>query len=168
MDAAHGSGDGGVMKRLVQSVPTVVLLAAIGYQAWVYKSLPANIPLHFTGRGHALQWGDKSHLFILAGVGLLFDTLMVLVTRVGDQHPELINLPVRLTPANRDRILRLYRILMLFVRVAVDGLLAVLIVLITQAARTKLLPLNVTALVVWAGVVLGGTAAFYVAMKRAA
>ena len=156
------------MKRLVHGIPTVILLAAIGYQAWLWPQLPATVPLHFNMRGHAGQWGDKNHLWILAGIGLLFDTLMLLITLIGDQQPEILNLPVPLTDANRGRIMRLYRSLMFFIRLAVDGLLGALIVLTMEATRTRTLLMPVSILVVWAGVVLGGTLAFYVAMKRAA
>jgi hypothetical protein len=56
----------------------------LGYLLWIYPSLPEIIPVHFDLNMVPNRWGNKSELFLIAGIAAIFPILnSVLVLKFG-------------------------------------------------------------------------------------
>lgn len=59
-------------------LPLLLLLATVCWVALRWDSLPEAIPLHYNGRGQPDDWGNKTMIWLLPGLGLaLYATLLV-------------------------------------------------------------------------------------------
>lgn len=58
------------MKKITPNLLIALVLLAIpfGYAAYVYKSLPATIPIHFNYQGEADGFGGKDSIFLVPGI----------------------------------------------------------------------------------------------------
>lgn len=56
----------------------------LGYLLWIYPTLPETIPVHFDLNMVPNRWGNKSELFLIAGIAAIFPILnSVLVLKFG-------------------------------------------------------------------------------------
>ena len=77
----------GQSKRLVYlqvaSVATAFFVF-LGYLLWIYPALPEMIPVHFNLNMIPNRWGNKSELFIIAGIAAIFPIInSILVLKFG-------------------------------------------------------------------------------------
>jgi len=77
----------GQSKRLVYlqvaSVATAFFVF-LGYLLWIYPALPEIIPVHFNFNMIPNRWGNKSELFIIAGIAAIFPIInSILVLKFG-------------------------------------------------------------------------------------
>ena len=79
------------MKSLRESLAGLGVLFAVGVVAVHYGALPQRIPVHFDARGVANGWGDKSSLWMVAGVAC---ALYAGMTLLGLLPASMINVPV--------------------------------------------------------------------------
>ncbi len=80
------------MKVLRETLAGLGILFAVGVVTVHYSALPQEIPVHFNAQGVANGWGDKSSLWMLAGVAC---ALYVGMTLVALLPVSMINVPVR-------------------------------------------------------------------------
>lgn len=63
---------------------TGVFFVFLGYLLWIYPTLPEIIPVHFDLNMVPNRWGNKSELFLIAGIAAVFPLLnSVLVLKFG-------------------------------------------------------------------------------------
>ena len=138
-------------------------LAALGYVALHYGSLPDRVPTHFDGRGQVNGWGPKATLWLLPGLGLGLQALLGFVTA----HPQWCNVPVTITDANRAAVYALCRALVTFLRVVLGVLFAVLSYATVQGARGALPAWFVGVLFASLAATLGGSVYYSLKMRAA-
>ncbi len=110
---------------LLEGVGWLSLPALWVYILFLWKKLPAQIPIHFNGALKPDAFGSKNELFVLAGVGsLLFMGISFL-----NQFPHLFNYPVTITPENAKtqytratRFLRVLKMAILWLFAGIAGL----------------------------------------------
>jgi len=74
-------------KRLVYfqvASVTTAFLIFLGYLFWIYPTLPEIIPVHFDLNMIPNRWGNKSELFLIAGIAAIFPIInSILVLKFG-------------------------------------------------------------------------------------
>jgi uncharacterized membrane protein len=153
--------------RLWSWLPTLLLVAAAGYQASLFGRLPAEVPMHFDLHGQPNGVGPKGSLWIVVVMALVFDGLLAFTGRLGDFAPQLLNLPVKLTDENRGRVLGVYRGMIRAMRLEIDAFMALMIVASARAALDLSLSVPMAAVGVFVGVLLATVVGYAVALKRA-
>ncbi len=123
--------------KLMEFVGAGALLLFLGYSAYHFVSLPAEVPIHFNAAGEPDRYGHKGVFLILPGIaGLLHVGLTVL-----SKYPHIFNYPVSITEENAIRqygfAVRLLRFLKLVI-VIVFALIAFTTVRYTQGVATGL------------------------------
>ena len=89
----------GPVDWLLEAIALSGLMFILGYTMYNFPHLPETIPTHFTGSGHANEYGGKDSFLILPGVALFIYVLMTLINLV----PHKFNFTVKITPANALR-----------------------------------------------------------------
>lgn len=139
----------------------VLLLIAILTATW--PDLPARIPTHFGLSGEPNAWGSRN--------SVLFGPILALAIYVGltilQRYPHLYNYPRRLTPENAERMYRLGRGLLAWLKTEIIWLFAWLTTATVQVATRHAPGLGTWPLWVALAVVYGTVTVFTVAMFRA-
>lgn len=100
-------------EKILELLSAVLLLAQFVYIAYVWKSLPETIPIHFGLSGEPDGWGPRGMLLILPAVGVVLSLGMSLVARVPHTHNYLI---VKVTEENAERLYRQGRSILFVVK----------------------------------------------------
>ena len=79
------------MRVLRETLAALGVLFAVGVAAVHYGALPQRVPVHFDARGAVNGWGDKSSLWMVAGVAC---ALYAGMTLLGLLPASMINVPV--------------------------------------------------------------------------
>jgi uncharacterized membrane protein len=96
-----------------------------------YIILPETIPIHFNASGQPDNYGSKSTIFILAGIGTIIFTGMTVLNK----FPHTFNFPIKITEDNALRQYTNAMRLIRFLKLAI-GLIFSLIVLFTGLTAT--------------------------------
>jgi uncharacterized membrane protein len=102
---------------------------------WYFFRLPATIPVHFDGAGTPDRYGEKGSLVMLPLVATALFAVMSAVTSAVSKHPQALNYPVTITPANA---LGQYRGAIRLARGFRIGLVLVFFILVYQTAQVAL------------------------------
>lgn len=85
----------------IASLLMLVALVCVAAAAW--PNMPDRIPTHFGLSGEPNNWGSKSGIWILVGIGGFIYVLLSLLPRFEGAW----NMPVVVTPENRERVMPL-------------------------------------------------------------
>ena len=108
---------------LIGFLALALLLCQILLPVWYWDQLPERLPVHYGFNGEADRFGSKMSLLLLPVVGL---GIFILLTVVG-RNPQAMNLPVRVTDENRERVYRAGIQFIYILRVVTAALFAYLI-----------------------------------------
>jgi hypothetical protein len=114
----------------------LIALAALYGLTWsaLYgpNRLPDRVPTHFDAAGNPNGWGSPSGLILMPAIATALYLLMTVVAR----FPESFHYPVRITPQNLARLQAVTLNMVLWLKVELACLFAVLQWAFIQSART--------------------------------
>ncbi|MDR3741147.1 MAG: DUF1648 domain-containing protein [Terracidiphilus sp.] len=113
------------MRRLAESfglAGLVVLVWQTWAALWGPHRLPDRVPTHFDVAGNPNAWGSPSGLLLLPVIALCVYLLISVVAR----FPQSFNYPVRVTPANVERLRNATLDMLSWVKAEIGWLFAVL------------------------------------------
>lgn len=84
------------LDRCLDAISFLLLLALLGTTLYYYKLLPETIPTHFNASGEPDAFGDKSSIFLFAGIAVL----IYVVLYIYKGKPHLYNYPTTITEDN--------------------------------------------------------------------
>lgn len=84
------------LDRCLDGISFLLLLALLGTTFYYYKLLPETIPTHFNASGEPDAFGDKSSIFLFAGIAVL----IYVVLYIYKDKPHLYNYPTAITEEN--------------------------------------------------------------------
>lgn len=130
-------------------VPLAAVILGFVLVSANYAELPAEIPIHFNGRGEVDGYGPKAMLWILPFINLgLFALFGVLYTT----PLSLFNYPVTITEENAVRQHQIALDLLAYMRVIITVMFSYLVYAIVQSALNETSELN--GVVFWGMIVL--------------
>ncbi len=94
------------MKRFIQGLFVLIVMAALAQAAWHHQHLPERVATHFDQEGHPDDWSSRdTHIAFQVGIVLGIAGLMLVLARFNIRLPDkFINIPHReywLAPARR-------------------------------------------------------------------
>ena len=149
------------MKALRETIAALGVLFTIAVVAMHYAELPRRIPIHFNALGVANGWGDKSSLWLLAGVTCV---LYLMLTLVRFLPQSLINLPVG--PDRRAAAMPIAMEMIDWLKAEMVWIFAALIWAVVAVAQGRNAGLSVWFLPVTLVAVFGTIAFYIVRMMR--
>jgi hypothetical protein len=126
--------------------------------------LPNRIPTHFDAVGQPTGWGTPRMLLAVPIVACALYLLMTWVAR----YPSAFNYPVRVTPANQQRLQELAVGMIAWLKAEMIWLMACIQMVTVRAARLGWGGLPVWLMPLALGVVFGTIIGHVVAMRRSA
>jgi uncharacterized membrane protein len=145
------------MKALRELLAAAALLFTILTVATNYSTLPQRIPTHFNAAGIVNHWGDKSALWMIAGIACFFYAIFTVAVRFAPAST--FNVPV--PPDQRAAAIPIARELMAWVKTEVMFLFALLTWAILAVAEGRAYRLSLWFLPATL-IVIVGTIAYYV------
>ncbi len=67
------------LEKQFKLVNTVLIIAMVASAITNFASLPAEIPMHFNGKGEADDWGSKAVLFVVPGICIFLFFMMNII-----------------------------------------------------------------------------------------
>ena len=112
-----------IMKRIriiTSAVSAVLILGFVIFLVLSWNNIPETVGTHFNAAGEADAFGSKRSLIMEPVLMVIF----TLVLSLAGRFPSLWNMPVRLTPENRDRQLLIASLMLGIMKILVILLLA--------------------------------------------
>lgn len=88
------------VQSALEILSLLILIGTYVYLLIRWKDLPELVPGHYNAAGEIDRWGSKSELIALPIVSTFLYALVTIVTH----FPNIWNVPVGITGANRDRV----------------------------------------------------------------
>jgi uncharacterized membrane protein len=148
-------------ERVLDAIGAAGVAALVVYAFIVWPSLPARVPIHFGVSGPPDGWAPRGALAIFPGAAIFAYLPISFAQRKGRY-----NFPVRVTPANADRLHALARRLLSSLKVVMAAIFTYVFWLCAAIARgraSELPPWFLPAVIVVMVALIGAT---YVRMKR--
>ncbi|WP_342527161.1 DUF1648 domain-containing protein [Chryseomicrobium sp. FSL W7-1435] len=121
------------MERLLLVLTVGIYITWIGWLAFQWSSLPAELPAHFGIDGEVNRWGSKWELLILPGISGILGFFMIWLRK----KPEWHNYPVNITKENAPFYYRLSRNLLVWITFVIVAGFAWLTWDIVQIAKSN-------------------------------
>jgi|GEM_PF-1047673 len=86
----------------LEAACVILLFLTFVYVIAVWPTLPGQLPSHFNFSGEIDGWSRRSIVWLMPAAGLA----IYLITSLSMFFPKYINLPVKVTDENRDRVMR--------------------------------------------------------------
>lgn len=118
---------------IMEILSFAVIVFMIAYLAYMWKSIPDNIPTHFGISGNADSFGSKNSIFVLIGLQIL---LYLLLTGVSFIPQKYLNTPVKITDENSERIFSIQRNLILSFKLYIVSLFGYLVYISISGQKT--------------------------------
>ena len=93
----------------------ILLIVTTLYTIYMYIQLPEKIPIHYNAAGVIDRYGNKLEIFILLIVTWVMYIGLSLVTRV----PQFWNTGVSVTAENKDRVYRILKNMLKFIKMEI-------------------------------------------------
>ncbi|KAB7733051.1 DUF1648 domain-containing protein [Rudanella paleaurantiibacter] len=119
-------------ERLLYRLTGLVVLLTWAATVYVYPNLPDRMAIHVDLAGTPNGWGSKQTVFL--GPGLITGTIAFLLLIREVAPAESFNMPVKITPENRDKQIRLAYQMMAAISLVLALLMAVMQFEICQLA----------------------------------
>lgn len=87
-------------QKALEALSALVLLAAIAVTILLWGELPSQLPGHFNAAGQIDSWVGKGSVWFLLGINAALWLLLTVVS----QFPNAWNMPVQVTPQNREAV----------------------------------------------------------------
>lgn len=81
----------GKLEKIFRFLALFLFLGLFVYVAFVYRSLPEEIPIHFNAKGEADGWGGRAVIF---GMPLMAIPMLIILFFLG-KSPQVHNYPVK-------------------------------------------------------------------------
>lgn len=151
------------LDKVLDALSTAGVLITIAYLFAVWDKLPARIPTHFGLSGAPNQWGARSALLLFIIVPLVIHIGLTILSRM----PWVYNYPTKVTEENYERLYRLGRGMILWLRTETVWLFVVLGVQTVRVALGEVKTLGPSLALAPLVVIYGTIITFIVTMYRA-
>lgn len=121
----------GKLEKVFRFLALFLFLGLFVYVAFVYRSLPEEIPIHFNAKGEADGWGGRAVIF---GMPLMALPMFIILFFLG-KSPQVHNYPVKVTEENAHQLYRESRLLLAVMNFEVVGIFSLITWEIVQSAK---------------------------------
>lgn len=143
-------------QKIIEIACIAVILFIVVFWIAGYSSIPDMVPMHYGFDGVPTAFSEKKTILILPIITLAVYAVITILLF----FPNTWNLPVKLTPENRGRVLTATRTMLCLIKLEVCALLAYLFV-----RSAKVMPLGAAFVPVTLVVVLGTVLFYFVWIK---
>ena len=137
----------------------ICLIATATFLLLTWGDLPESLPTHYSFSGEIDAWGGKSSVLFLP---LIAVGLFILITLVGF-FPKIWNLPVKLTPENKERVLTRTKDMMAFIKMVTVAVFCYL-----TYVTASLGPLSQPVIVAFLVILFSGVLIYFIYVKKLA
>ena len=102
-----------VWKKLFEGLCAILAINLFIIPFLYFSKLPEKIPVHFNFYGIPDSYGNKSTLFVLAGIGFVTYLVLLISGFLGSKY---YNIPFKTTPEGRNRIVKHVRVMIRILR----------------------------------------------------
>lgn len=100
--------------RIITNIISIILiLGYIIYLVFKWQTLPDTIPVHFNSAGEIDGYGSKTYMIIEP----IIMVVLFIIISITERFPRFWNMPVKITPENRDRQYKIACALLGFMKV---------------------------------------------------
>lgn len=145
-----------IPQKIIEIACIAVILFTIVFWIASYSSIPEQVPTHFGFDGRPDAFGDKKSILLLPVIALLIYALITMLLF----FPGTWNIPVKLTPRNRERVLTATRTLLCLIKLEVCTLFAYLFV-----CSARGMPLGTASMPVVLIIIFGTVIAYFVYVR---
>ncbi|MGM9954253.1 MAG: DUF1648 domain-containing protein [Peribacillus sp.] len=103
------------VEKMMDIVSLLFIVINLVYLISVWNTLPAEVPIHFNGKGEVDGWGGRALIWLLPTISLFLWVGLTLMERV----PHLFNYPIEITEKNAAFQYRNARMMSLFLKVEI-------------------------------------------------
>lgn len=103
-------------QKIVEIINLIILLSMIGYLIVNWNNIGDTVAIHYNVLGQIDSWGDKNFIITLPAIALIVNSMTISTHFV----PQLLNIPVKLTEDNYERVYELTRSLTNFIKTMVN------------------------------------------------
>jgi uncharacterized membrane protein len=114
------------MKKILDKIPSVLLIINWIITFYYYNELPEKIPAHFNLKGEVDRWGEKIEMFFIPAIHTVIYFLLNYLTKIPQHH----KYPVKVNEQNKEKLHGLSIRLLKFV-ILMTGLIFLTITIIS-------------------------------------
>lgn len=103
-------------QKIVEIINMIILLSMMGYLIVNWNNIGDTVPIHYNILGQIDSWGEKNFMITLPVIALIVNSMTISTHFV----PQLLNIPVKLTEDNYERVYELTRSLTNFMKTMVN------------------------------------------------
>jgi uncharacterized membrane protein len=116
---------------ILELITISLLLTTCAYTIVQYSNLPETVPTHFNAAGEADDFGHKSSIFIIPGIGIALYLLLFILNK----YPHMHNYMVNITEENALKNYRFSNRVLRFVNLFCAALMAYITYIIVKSSE---------------------------------
>lgn len=110
------------LQKIIEAIGIIITIVYIIYFIVSFGSLPDKTPAHYDFAGEVTRYGSKYEMLLLPILAVLMYGGITLLQK----YPSVWNVPIKVTPENKDQVYSILRTMIIVTKVQMVAIFAVL------------------------------------------